>query len=158
MTSRVVSLKLYIDTKARKILYAEADKHFVDYLFYILSLPISSVVKLLFTDSTLGSLGILYNKSHKKNYVTDRSSYILCPECSCNYMSTELPYVIATGKVMPSGNECGGFVKGDVTYMVMDDLEVRPLSTASSISVLSKLNVKDVGSVQELEECLVGSC
>lgn len=42
-----------------------------------------------------------------------------------------------------------GFVKGVVTYMVMDDLEVKPMSTISSITVLNKFNVKDVGALQE---------
>ncbi|XP_020552589.1 uncharacterized protein LOC105170877 isoform X3 [Sesamum indicum] len=37
-----------------------------------------------------------------------------------------------------------GFVKGAVTYMVMDDLSVKPLSTKSTISLLQKFNVRDV--------------
>lgn len=43
----------------------------------------------------------------------------------------------------------GGFVKGVVTYMVMDDLVVTPMSTISSITMLNKLNVKDVGALEE---------
>ncbi|KAF5742650.1 hypothetical protein HS088_TW09G00701 [Tripterygium wilfordii] len=35
--------------------------------------------------------------------------------------------------------------------MIMDDLEVKPLSTVSIISLLSEVNVKDVGVVQEKE-------
>ncbi|KAL0436946.1 UNVERIFIED_CONTAM: hypothetical protein Sradi_0402500 [Sesamum radiatum] len=41
-----------------------------------------------------------------------------------------------------------GFVKGAVTYMVMDDLSVMPLSTKSCISLLKKLNL-DVSDVEE---------
>nr|GMD01990.1 DUF674 domain-containing protein [Ipomoea batatas] len=56
------SLKLFIDTKARKVLYAEADKDFVDFLFYIMSLPLASVVSRHgCLDSMVGSLGKLYN-------------------------------------------------------------------------------------------------
>ncbi|KAI9156679.1 hypothetical protein LWI28_010487 [Acer negundo] len=43
----------------------------------------------------------------------------------------------------------GGFVKGVVTYMVMDDLEVKPVSTITSITMLNKFNVKDVGVLEE---------
>lgn len=43
----------------------------------------------------------------------------------------------------------GGFVKGVVTYLVMDDLAVKPMSTISSINTLNKFNVTDVGALQE---------
>ncbi|KAJ0101353.1 hypothetical protein Patl1_06278 [Pistacia atlantica] len=43
----------------------------------------------------------------------------------------------------------GGFVKGVVTYMVMDNLELQPMSTISSITLLNRFNVKDVGSLEE---------
>ncbi|PON75319.1 hypothetical protein PanWU01x14_042860 [Parasponia andersonii] len=46
-------------------------------------------------------------------------------------------------------DEGGGYVKGVVTYMVMDDLGVKPMSTTSSVSILKKLNVKDVGVLEE---------
>jgi hypothetical protein len=44
-------------------------------------------------------------------------------------------------------------VKDVVTYMIMDDLEVKPMSTISSITILNRFNVKDVGA---LEEKIVG--
>ncbi|GKA23466.1 protein MOR1 isoform X1 [Tanacetum coccineum] len=43
----------------------------------------------------------------------------------------------------------GGFVKGLVTYMVMDDLVVKLVSTISSITMLNKFNVKEVGALME---------
>ncbi|KAK1270171.1 hypothetical protein QJS04_geneDACA022801 [Acorus gramineus] len=46
-------------------------------------------------------------------------------------------------------DESGGIVKEVVTYMVMDDLAVMPMSTISSITLLNKFNIKDVGSLQE---------
>ncbi|THG00362.1 hypothetical protein TEA_000552 [Camellia sinensis var. sinensis] len=42
MSSSKVSLKLLIDTKAHKVLFAEAGKDFVDFLFNILSLPVGT--------------------------------------------------------------------------------------------------------------------
>ncbi|KAH7548025.1 hypothetical protein JRO89_XS14G0056200 [Xanthoceras sorbifolium] len=38
----------------------------------------------------------------------------------------------------------GGFVKGVVTYMVLDNLEVKPMSTISSIALLNEFNVQNV--------------
>ena len=43
----------------------------------------------------------------------------------------------------------GGFVKGVVTYTVMDDLVVKPMSKISSITLPNKFNVKDVGDLEE---------
>ncbi|CAL1381859.1 unnamed protein product [Linum trigynum] len=41
----------------------------------------------------------------------------------------------------------GGLVKGVVTYMVMDNLEVMPMSTISSIALLNKFNITELGSL-----------
>lgn len=45
-------------------------------------------------------------------------------------------------------------MKGVVTYMIMDDLSVQPMSTISSISILNKFNVQDVGRLEEREVTL----
>ncbi|KAF3969298.1 hypothetical protein ACB098_06G166500 [Castanea mollissima] len=43
----------------------------------------------------------------------------------------------------------GGYVEEAVTYMVMDDLAVKPFSTDSIITLLDKLNVKEIGTLLE---------
>ncbi|KDO67750.1 hypothetical protein CISIN_1g041369mg [Citrus sinensis] len=43
----------------------------------------------------------------------------------------------------------GGFVKGVVTYMVMDNLKVMPMPTISTITLLNNYNVKDIGALEE---------
>ncbi|MBA0725703.1 hypothetical protein Golax_022267, partial [Gossypium laxum] len=43
----------------------------------------------------------------------------------------------------------GGYVKGVITYTIMDDLAVTPMSTISSIAMLSKFNVKQVDALEE---------
>lgn len=40
-------------------------------------------------------------------------------------------------------------MKGVVTYMIMDDLEVSPMSTICSVTLLNKFYVKDVGALEE---------
>ncbi|KAL5734791.1 hypothetical protein ACOSP7_032652 [Xanthoceras sorbifolium] len=198
-SSSSVKLKLLIDTKAQKVLFAEASKDFVDFLIYLLSLPVGTVIRLLKDSSLVGSLCKLYesienlhetyiqqnqNKdsllnprapicdteiplllvsdyeldttrklytcdSHRK-YVADLPN-LDCPSCT-RKMGLEMSYVAP-----PTANNGGsgggmverGFVKGVVTYMVMDDLEVKPMSTISSITLLNKFNVKDVGALDE---------
>ncbi|CAI9273522.1 unnamed protein product [Lactuca saligna] len=194
-SSSKVSLKLLINSKTKQVLFAEANKEFVDFLFYILSLPVGTVIRLLSKNSMVGSLGNLYdsienlsdmymqpNQSKDSvlnpnivNYganealllppidfvpkarkfykcpshntcVTDNPTAV-CPSCNSK-MSTEVAYVKGSNSVTGTV-ETGGFVKGVVTYMVMDDLEVKPMSTISSLTMLNKFNVKEVGGLEE---------
>jgi hypothetical protein len=49
-----------------------------------------------------------------------------------------------------SGHGAGkGFVQGVVTYTVMDDLKVAPMSTISGITLLNTFGITDIGSLQE---------
>ncbi|KAF7131534.1 hypothetical protein RHSIM_Rhsim09G0159300 [Rhododendron simsii] len=184
--------------KPIKLLFAEAGKDFVDFLFTLLSLPIGTVVRLLTAKSMVGSLGNLYdsvdnlsdtymqpnlskevllkpkvavrsteasllltnddapapavNKMYKcgncARYVTN-DPRVICPSCKYNYtMSTEVTFV--PPKVADTGlSGEGGYVKGVLTYMVMDDLVVIPMSTISGIALLSKFNVTNVQSLEE---------
>ncbi|KAL6575810.1 hypothetical protein OROHE_000791 [Orobanche hederae] len=60
MATSSVSLRLLIDTQAKKVLFAEARKDFVDFLFHILSLPIGTIIDLLREQEMVGSLENLY--------------------------------------------------------------------------------------------------
>jgi len=42
-----------------------------------------------------------------------------------------------------------GFVKDVITFMVMDDLVIQPMSTISSITLLNKFKVKEIETLQE---------
>ncbi|KAK4441215.1 hypothetical protein Salat_0456400 [Sesamum alatum] len=173
MAKSSVSLKLLVDTHAKRVLFAEVGKDCVDFLFHIMSLPVATIISLLKKQRMSGSLPNLYESIENLNvsYVqpnknkdfllksvvpisgssvplllfgdkpTEKKFY----ECIQQY----LPYV-APPHVQETGGE-GGFVKGGggVTYMVMDNLEVKPMSTICSITLLSKFNVKDVGLLQE---------
>ncbi|CAL8126399.1 unnamed protein product [Prunus armeniaca] len=48
--SATVSLKLLIDTKSNKVLFAEASKEVVDFLFTLLSLHVATVTRLLLSN------------------------------------------------------------------------------------------------------------
>ncbi|CAN1131047.1 hypothetical protein LINPERHAP2_LOCUS6171 [Linum perenne] len=210
-TSKVkVTLKLLIDKNTKKVLFAEAGKEFVDFLFTLLSFPLGTVIKLLSKTQMVGCLGNLYqsiedlsdtfiqpstNKDSVLNpkaplcsngsnttfllsggdiapigkfymcgsyhrYVADNPQQATCPQCR-GKMNHEIPFVDTTGTAAVAAgggsnngggnqnNEGGGFVKGVVTYMVMDDLEVKPMSTISSITLLNKFNIQQVGALEE---------
>ncbi|KAL2932573.1 Netrin-G2 [Bienertia sinuspersici] len=195
-----VSLKLLIDTKANKVLFAEVGKEFVDFLFHIMSLPVGTIINLLNVDRMVGSLGALYKsiESLSTDYLQPNlnkdsvlkprapgvvpllslkdtptttntlyrcsngcSYYTDCQETVCSgchhHMRIVLNYVGPTGaqnntaSSSSNGGGSGGFVKGVVTYMVMDNLEVKPMSTISGITLMNKFSVKDVSSLEEKE-------
>jgi len=47
MAGTKVSLKLVLDKRKQRLLFAEADKEFVDFLFSIFNLPVETVTRLL---------------------------------------------------------------------------------------------------------------
>ncbi|VVA12395.1 PREDICTED: unnamed product [Prunus dulcis] len=193
-----VSLKLLIDTKGGKVLFAEASKDVVDFLFTLLSLPVGTVIRLLSKDAMVGTLGKLYESVENISYTylqpnlkkdtllkpkaavavagsnilllltndvdSNAKQFYICAKCnrhisdvsgtvcpSCRYpMSTQVTYVCpqASSTVAATSGE-GGYVKGVVTYMIMDNLEVKPMSTISSIAMLNQFNVKEVGALEE---------
>ncbi|KAJ4768573.1 hypothetical protein LUZ62_078948 [Rhynchospora pubera] len=55
-----LKLKLLIQKKTQKVLFAEAGKDVVDLLFSLLAMPIGSVIKLITKESMAGSLGATY--------------------------------------------------------------------------------------------------
>ncbi|XP_004307491.1 PREDICTED: uncharacterized protein LOC101305597 [Fragaria vesca subsp. vesca] len=192
-----VSLKLLVDTKNRRVLFAEASKEVVDFLFTLLSLPISTVIRLLTKNGMVGCLGKLYesveelndaylqpnlnkdsllkpqstvaganilhltynDSTAKKFYVCDycnrnisNRSGVMCQNGNCRpynrSITTEVTYVAPPEAAGVASSE-EGYVKGVVTYMIMDNLEVKPMSTISSITVLNKFNIREVGALEE---------
>ncbi|XVE69086.1 hypothetical protein DITRI_Ditri09bG0121900 [Diplodiscus trichospermus] len=149
MAPTTVSLKLLVDSTSQRVLFAEAGKDFVYFLFNIMPLPVGTVVRLLDKEGMVGSLGGLYEKDPEAT----------CPQCRYNRMSSQVKLVETAKKTssnsLPSSSTSaseaeGGFVKGVVTYMVMDDLMVEPMSTISGIALLNRFNIKDVGVLQEI--------
>jgi hypothetical protein len=200
MAPTKVRLKLFIDKKSkRRVLYAESDKEFVDFLFSIFTLPVGAVTRpLKERGGMVGSLPSLYrsienmsdtyiqpdkgkrfvlqpklvvpgakvplllpnvgstfcelyrcsNKSQSDNcsgYVSIDSS-TLCPSCRHKMDG----YVTLVNPSSALGFYFfDGYVKGTVKYMVMDDLEVRPLSSTTLVTLLSQFNVNDVRDIEE---------
>ncbi|KAL8515923.1 hypothetical protein ACS0TY_014574 [Phlomoides rotata] len=60
MAESEMSMKLLIDTCSKRVLFAEAGKDCVDFLFFILSLPLSTLIRLLGKQGMMGSVANLY--------------------------------------------------------------------------------------------------
>ena len=62
-----------------------------------------------------------------------------------NHMSREITYV----KPISYHEEDVGYVKDLVTYIVMDDLSIMPMSNIPTTTLLKKFNIKDMGTLEE---------
>jgi len=86
-SASTLSMKLLVDTKAQRVLYAEAGKDVVDFLFSLLTLPVGTVVKILSKDAMAGSVGNLYGSVEKLDETYVRSagvkSALLSPTGGC---------------------------------------------------------------------------
>ncbi|XP_074279801.1 uncharacterized protein LOC141605070 [Silene latifolia] len=191
------SLKLMVDSKRKQVVFAEAGKDFVDFLFYILSLPLATVVKLLNNEEMTGSLPALYKsvESLKTEYFEENVNkntvlvpkhlidlpllsfrhapatlrYFKCPVhnyVSCcegvtcvqvtdydrfslpcfNQMTEEVTYTFVSPE--SENNDRPGFVKKSVPYIVMDNLEVHPMSLTLIKSFVSDFDCLGMDEVQ----------
>jgi hypothetical protein len=198
MAATNVSLKLFVDRYEQKVLFAEADKVFVDFLLSIFNLPVGAVARLLKEGgSVVGSLPSLYQsiKNLSVNYIqpgknklfllepkvimpgaevplllpnvgsTFRQLYscptncnnclfyvavdnsTICPLCK-HKMDRNVRFVDQTSEIRE------GYVKESVTFVVMDDLEVKPMSPTALISQLTKFNV-NANELRDIEEKVV---
>jgi hypothetical protein len=71
-TTSTLRMKLLIDTKANRAVFAEVDKDAVDFLFSLLALPVAKIVEMLGKGSMPGSFGNLYGSVEKLD-----DSYVL---------------------------------------------------------------------------------
>ncbi|WVZ72351.1 hypothetical protein U9M48_020826 [Paspalum notatum var. saurae] len=67
-------MKLLVDTKAHRVLYADASKHVVDFLFSFLTLPVGTVLKMLSKGAMVGCIGNLYGSVEKLDSAYLRSA------------------------------------------------------------------------------------
>ncbi|KAL2485651.1 Protein of unknown function (DUF674) [Abeliophyllum distichum] len=77
MAESKVTLKILIDTKGKRVLFAEASKDFVDFIFHIVSLPVATVIRLLGRQGKVGSLCNLYDSIENLNdeYIQQDKNY-----------------------------------------------------------------------------------
>ncbi|VFQ62903.1 unnamed protein product [Cuscuta campestris] len=161
-----MSLKLFVDRKAGRVVYAEANKDFVDLLIYLLSLPVASLSKHLHNASAC-SLGILH-----KSVMSLSDAYIHPTKVrgsvfkeNESLLSSFTPYLLPgdlftgtnTGsRVSIVADMASGYVKEAVTYMVTDDLQVKPHSTLNAIDMMKLFGIKDFSSLEEVLDATFG--
>ncbi|XBI61384.1 hypothetical protein VPH35_042190 [Triticum aestivum] len=150
--SSKLTMKLLVESKTQRVLYAEAGKDVVNFLFSLLTLPVGTVVKLLTTETMVGSVGNLYGSVEKLDdtYIgrEDARKDLLTPAAGCQsgkllqleaappeLVEVVDPAAASVGGAASAAATGAGFVQGIVTYTVMDDLKVSPMSSISGITL-----------------------
>ncbi|KAF7847998.1 hypothetical protein BT93_L2381 [Corymbia citriodora subsp. variegata] len=146
---------VYIKSSKKDILLNPKAPAFLSEIPFLLpeTSSLDSTPKTYYRCSSHRLLGVS-SRSNCDMYVAEDPS-AKCPSCqnSMNYPFTfvEPPAVNMTAAAVSAAvsDIKGGFVQGVVTYMVTDDLAVNPMSAISSIALLNKFDVKDIGHLEE---------
>ncbi|KAI0516447.1 hypothetical protein KFK09_009122 [Dendrobium nobile] len=142
-----ITLKLLIDARSNKVLFGEAGKDLVDFLFSLLTLPLGSIIKLLSPSTMNGSIGKLYQSVENLNelyLVANKGKACLLQPKASSYVnnllllatetSVELKYYLCnfcSRKVTTVRNTvCPNCNRG----MVIEVAFVVPSDSASSVS------------------------
>jgi hypothetical protein len=205
------TMKLLIDTKAKRVLYAEGGKEVVDFFFGILALPIGTVAKLLREGGAQAAgAANIYDSAEKMDPAYMKSTAVrdallnshrytllthptILPQSSATTVAGPCTVVQSTttayaplisvssaaaayttkyaapttatsitpasgiaSTITARGSNTGGFVQGLVTYTIMDDLTIAPMSNISATVLLSKLNGEEKGLVLEEKSVQIG--
>ncbi|GAU12164.1 hypothetical protein TSUD_01300 [Trifolium subterraneum] len=149
-SSTKVTLKLLVDTKQNKVLFAEASKAAIDSLLHMFRLSFGKVVRLKSNNDKhlLATFGKLYNTSTSSTVqnLIGNSFYMFPNGCiygitSCDHCTRAMNHDEKSNVAMKDQN---------VTYILMDDLVIQPFSPVSIITLLNKFNFKHVGTLQEI--------
>ncbi|GJY31327.1 hypothetical protein Tco_0414822 [Tanacetum coccineum] len=167
MATPKMSLKLLCDKKGQRVLFAEAPKEFVDFIFHIFSLPLGTLIEFIGSEQMVGCLGKLKDSIEsfhgtylqpgvkKDNIFNPKTPFngpvIIAHPVAQTRLCIRCLYVqiVVEAAAIEKINKGGGYVKEVVTYMVMDDLVVKPMSTISSITLINKFGVKDLSQLEE---------
>lgn len=128
-SAATLSMKLLVDTKSNRVLYAEASEDAVHFLLSLLTTPVVDGA------CTGGSIFNLYKSAAAKKLEHDVGASI-----AGRFAGRDAP--------PPAG---AWFARGSAAvYTVTDDLKIEPMSTTvSAIARLSSLGVKDIAKLQE---------
>ncbi|MBA0665273.1 hypothetical protein Goklo_005156 [Gossypium klotzschianum] len=129
-------------------------------------MPVGTVIRLLTKQGMVRCLGNLYGRIENlgNTYMQSLAKKdTLSKPMISNYAANNVPLFNLTNQRITLANQRskgsssaeGGNVERVVTYMVMNDLVVRPMSKISSITLLNKFKFQDVGVLEERKSLIL---
>ncbi|KAH6780500.1 hypothetical protein C2S52_011737 [Perilla frutescens var. hirtella] len=166
--SKKMILKVMVQKSTNKLLYAQAEEDFAEFLFSFLIIPLGGVECLLAGKSHNKCMDKLYSSAahhidNKYFKTPDAKNRLIKPKIPHGYISKnshilplieeELPnfyqdIALFSSLKFPKGQ--GSYLKAPSTFMVTDDLTVTPFCVASTLSFLKgmKISVSDIKEVE----------
>ncbi|XP_074310941.1 uncharacterized protein LOC141646861 [Silene latifolia] len=122
-----VSMKLMVNKNTNKVIFAEAGQECVEFISQIMSLPLSTVTNILHAKGMVNPISTLFKSIKSPNYP--------------NLESSEVDNSVLNPSPSPTPV---GTVTDGVVYMIMDNLDVKPMSMS-----LIKPYVTRIGFLEE---------
>ncbi|RLM73815.1 hypothetical protein C2845_PM15G20430 [Panicum miliaceum] len=171
-----IDVMLFVDKEKRMVLFAEADKDFIDVLFGWLTLSLGTIVRLLNKHSQMRCLDQVYNSVEdlSADYFQTKAckGMLLAPLnaasghcCQLKINIDDTKKVCKRGKDMQytwdrlenHGNlaparedaDSGVFVNGCFKFIITDDLIVAPASTSLMMSLFQRFGVGDPATLEK---------
>lgn len=156
--SKRMTLNVTLQKSTSKFLFAEADSDFVEFLFCFLEIPLGTMIGKLFSGtSSLECLDNLYASICKINVGEGIKSQnlkdiLMQPQC-LKYVSTNQIFPLVYETTISVGHRPftyidpkGSYLKSPAKFMLTDDLVITPLSSTSTVALLSnrKVSLNDV--------------
>ncbi|KAF8397802.1 hypothetical protein HHK36_016725 [Tetracentron sinense] len=139
---RSISLKVLVDKETNRVIFAGSGKDFVDVLFSFLTMPIGTIIRLIRSQTFLVEMGCMSNLYESVDKLDARCHYEEVMALRCNK-----PWF--TPAVVMGAERGGVFVNETARFIISDDLRVMPMSTMTSLLLLSKLGITGRSSVEE---------
>ncbi|CAL4951665.1 unnamed protein product [Urochloa decumbens] len=155
------TMKLLVDTKSNRVVFAEAGKDVADFILGLLAMPIGAVPSLLRAADVLASVGKMADDAYMQQSTATRECLLLYPSpayptpfsaaaagairasrgtciCADSKYACQCHCQARRASCFPEGgNE--GLVQGEAaTYIIMDDLAVTPTTANVSRAALLK--------------------
>ncbi|KAL8474302.1 hypothetical protein ACS0TY_030944 [Phlomoides rotata] len=149
-------LKVMFQKSTKKLLFAQADEDFVDFLFSLLIIPLGRVEWLLGSNTCLNNIDNLHRSiaDHiDDKYLTFSKEKVMKPEVHSMYYIRHFLPLCDPRKLSHNSlqkPDIPFFVGGSRMYMVTDDLTVNRLCISSTVSLLNQMKIS-LSDVEEVE-------
>ncbi|KAF3774756.1 hypothetical protein EJ110_NYTH52392 [Nymphaea thermarum] len=149
----IIKLKLVVDDENKRVLYAEAGVEFVDFLFSIMSLPLAFFAGPGECRLVVGRLYESLTKMEDSFFEASRwgKEELLRPALPSTFAGVKPGWPCEVKARRPGGKRPAVKEKrggGGMIYMITNELEVTPMSTASIIALMKSFEVS-IGDVDE---------
>ncbi|KAF5785541.1 hypothetical protein HanPI659440_Chr10g0373361 [Helianthus annuus] len=162
MGSKPVHLKVFVDKKKKKVMFAEAEQDFVEILFSFLTLPLGTIARIsskhqATMDTKVGSLDSLYESVEildYKHFSNEASKNALVNPWNsslslCQKLKIDLNNIKPVGARVSDNHDNLVFFKKRTSFIITDDLNLVPFMLDTSISLLKFLGVEHINSLDE---------